>query len=357
MKQLLFYTFIITSVIVSAKELTYKVEAGDQLGTVFLSLGHLKLWDQPGKINQFKKSTPQMNELLKPGTILKIQESDVLFKNNVLLQRDEITFKKKIKTKKDFFEMQNDNQAQADLRVQPETKMSPASDVLIINPPIKNSPQTKKNDEPLETEKIQSLNLYVGAGGFITSDTENDRTVSTQTMTGLQPLIQIKAIYSHSGFGSVAADFLTKQIISDQFTFPMNFDYRAQYLPKWNISDSFKIALSHSVLQHSYIGKNTNSEIAYELKTNFIGAGFVIPSEDFWFELYVEKAYSGDTKSTERTQDASSGLRLDTELVYSFDNAWTVIPGINYYQLSDTKTDYKVSASEFRMTIAREFEF
>jgi hypothetical protein len=330
-----------------AKDYFYTVEQNDQLGTILLSLGHRKLWPKDGMVNQFKKSS----SLKKPnniyeGSILKIQDNDILFKKNINLLQDNITLKKKIKTLPEFDELLKNEE----LVNEKYSEVTPPNIEILQNVDEKKQTEEKK-------AVTQSFNFYPGLGGFTATNQETDRGVITSTFSGLQPMIQLKGIYSNDLFGSLSFDLLTKKIISSTFSFPLNIDYRLQYVPIWNISDSVKLAISHSVLHHSYVGKNSNVEVPYELKSNFIGLGIVIPRDNFWFELYVEKAYSGNTKSNEVAQSADKGIRIDSEIVYSIYKEWRLMPGINYYQLNDIAPDYKFQAFEARLVISHEFEF
>ncbi len=359
-KKILISMLLLYSTSIFAKDIFYQVEPNDQLGMIFLSLGHPNLWSTDGKINQFKKTSNfKYLDTIKPGQLLTIQDSDVNFKNNVIINDDHFKFKNKIWTNAEFLELQkNEGQNSLEQTQKSESVKINLSDVTDYSQSAseKNLP-TQEKTEVLNQRNQQSLDLYLGAGAFIASDNENDRDVLTNTMTGLQPLVQIKAIYSNEFFGSVALDLLTKKIISDKFSFPINLDYRVQYLPKWNISDSCKLAISYSFLQHSYVGKNSDIEIPYELKTSFLGIGLVFPQDNFWFEFYIEKAYQGTTKSVERSQLANSGMRIDTELVYPLYKTWKILPGLNYYQLKDSTANYTFSVYEARLTVAHEFEF
>lgn len=335
------------SQIAHSAEYYYQVEQNDQLGVILLSLGHKKLWPKDGKVNQFKKSSslPNPNKI-SVGDILKLSEKDILFKKNVILDKDYVSFKKKIKTLPEF------EQALVDEGIDYQNiSDSEPPKIEVIG---SNDEQNALNYRP---EVIQSFNLYPGLGFFIASDKEINGNAKTDTFIGIQPMIQLKGIYSSSLFGSLAVDLLTKKIITNKFTFPINFDYRLQFVPKWNISDTFKMALSHSVLQHSYVGSNNQKEVAQELNSNFIGLGLVIPSEKYWFELYLEKAYTTKKKSLQSTQSIGSGFRLDTEVVYSIYEKWRLIPGFNYYKVEDKSTNYSLEVVEARLVFAREFEF
>lgn len=347
-----------------AEDYFYKVEKKDQLGVILLSLGHKKLWPKDGKVNQFKKSSSLKDPgLISVGDILKIHESDVVFKKNITLDNGFIKFNKKIKTLPEFDQALSEEGIDSQ---QVAVKELPIIEVVTKDAVSKNNEQEQEQEKVVEVEMeddstpapeaIHSLNLYPGIGGFVASDNETDHNLKTDTFTGVQPMIQLKGIYSNSLFGSLAVDLLTKKIITNKFSFPINFDYRLQYLPKWNISDNFKLALSHSVVQHSYVGKSQSTEIAYELKSNFVGVGLVIPIKSFWLELYVEKAYTGETKSLEKTQSTSKGFRFDADMVYSISDKWRLIPGFNYYKVKDKNTVYSLDVMETRLVLAREFE-
>lgn len=321
-----------------ANEYSYEVVENDQLGVILLSLGHKKLWSKNGKVNQFKTSS--LPDLIWPGSILKVSSDDIVFKKNVIIENNEIKFHKMIKTIPEYdLCLSNENI--------PEVEMPNERPQISIVAPTKD----------IKEKTIHSFNIYPGIGGFIASNNENDRGVTTSTLSGFQPIVQLKGIYSTNLFGSLSIDLLTKKIISSQFSFPQNIDYRIQIVPKWNFSEKFKFAVSHSFLQHSYVGKNSTVEVPYKLTSNFVGLGIVVPRDSFWFEIYIEKAYTGETKSSETTQKATSGVRVDTELVYPFYKEWKILPGINYYQLKNSDTNYKLSVYEARMVLAREFEF
>jgi hypothetical protein len=324
------------------KDFYYKVEEGDQIGTVLLSLGHSQLWSKQGKVNHFKKQSKRKVNRIFPGNTLKISEEDILFKKNVtFLENDYFRLIKKIKTASEYQDLLKEEES----IVEQTPKEFPLE--VVGN--------DQKNPEEESKEKsISSFNLYLGAGGFIASNHETNTGLSTKTFTGLQPLVQLKGIYSHSIVGSFSFDLLSKKIISSDYSFPINIDYRLQFLPKWNISESFKLALSHSVVRHSYVGKGLTKDVSYELRTNFLGIGFVWPQEEFWFEGYIEKAYYGETSSSLATIKDCEGIRLDTELVYPLYNNWKIIPGLNYYSVENDNQKYKLSVLETRVTFALE---
>lgn len=352
MKKITAASLILCTSLVSAKDFFYKVEQKDQLGIIFLSLGHRRLWQKDGKVNQFKKSSSLKTvDKVRIGDILKIDEKDIIFKKNVTIEKDYIHLKKKIKTMPEYkIALNAEGIDEQDLSEQelPKIEVVQASEVPVSEAPV---------EEVEEVKSIHSFDLYPGIGGFVANDTEEDRSVKTETFTGLQPLVQLKGIYSSDLFGSLAIDLLTKKIFTDNFSFPINFDYRIQLLPKWNISDNFKLAVSVSSIQHSYVGKSNETEVAYKLTSNFVGVGMVIPTDKFWFEFYVEKAIDGETTSGVQTQNTSEGWRFDTELVYSLYDKWRLLPGINYYKIEDETTDYSLGVFETRLVFAREFEF
>lgn len=325
-----------------SKELFYKVQNDDQIGIIMLSLGHKYLWTKKGKINQFKRSlTFKSLNKVPVGSLLKIDEQDIIFKKNVIVENEFIQFRKKIKTLSEFEEF---------LKNEEKSSATTANEQIPIIEEMPAEVRTSSNF-------IHSMNLYLGAGTFVANNNEKDRQVETTTFSGLQPLIQIKGIYSTDLFGSLSLDLFTKKIINDRFSFPINIDYRVQFVPKWNFTDAFRFAISHSLIKHSYVGKNSTVEVPYEISSNFIGAGIVFPRNDFWFELYFEKAYKGDSRSNEIAQDVSKGFRVDSELVYSFSDKWNVIPGLNYYKVDSDNNEYSFSVFETRLVIAHEFEF
>ena len=357
---------------VLAKDYFYQVEKNDQLGIILLSLGHKILWPKDGKVNQFKKSSSLKDpSKISQGDVLKLNGKDIVFRNNVIIKNDYIIFKNKIKTLPEFeqilikegLDQRISTNERPKLEVVQKKSLPEVKEVKIKENDLKVVEAEVVIEEEQEevhtptSETIHSLNLYPGIGMFVASDKVTNRGWKTDTFTGLQPMVQLKGIYSNNIIGSVAVDLLTKKIITDKFTFPINFDYRLQFLPKWNISDSVKLALSHSVIQHSYVGTDNNVDNAQELKSNFVGVGFVIPTDNFWFELYVEKAYTGEKKSLEKTQSISNGLRVDTELVYSIYEKWRLVPGINYYTVKDKTNDYSLDVVESRLVLAREFDF
>lgn len=353
--KLIFALFILSFSSVSmANSIYYQVESGDQLGRIFLSLGHKKLWSKDGKVNKFKKSSNvKFPNKLKVGSYIKLNDQEIVFKKNITIKNDSLYFKKKIKTIPEYEKLLAEEGITED---QIADQDFPSVEFVNKKTTEKVSPEITA-EEFIEEKSIHSFNIYTGIGTFVAYNKENDRGVSTSTFSGLQPLVQIKGIYSSSLFGSLSFDLLTKRLITSEFNFPINFDYRVQLLPKWNISENFLIAISHSFLKHSYVGKSSDLEVAYELKSNFVGLGIVLPRNNYWFELYVEKAYNGETKSNEQTQKAASGIRIDTEFVLPVSTNWRIIPGLNYYQLKDKETDYSFDVVEGRLVLAREFEF
>lgn len=347
----IFIIFLGLSVTISsfANDVYYKIEANDQLGVVFLSIGHNRLWQKDGKVNLFKKNFKKKNlDLFYPGSFIKLREEDILFKKNVVFSRKFFKIIKKAKKQNEYDELLRDE------NLNEETiSNAPVPEVLILTT---EKLKSSKQAPPIQ-ELIQSFNLYPGVGLFIARDSESDRAVSTSTLTGIQPLVQFKGIYSTSLFGSICVDILAKKIINDKFSFPVNTDYRVQLVPKWNFTDNFRFSFSHSIISHSYVGKSTDTEIAYKLKSNFIGFGFVVPREVFWLEFFIEKAYSGETQSTESTQSASKGFRLDSEIVYPISKNWRILPGINYYHLKQNSAEYSLSVVELRTVFARDFDF
>lgn len=348
---------VITLVFLStsqAEDLYYQVEKNDQIGSILLSLGHINLWSRDQKVNQFKKQQNiDSSDKIWEGAFLKFSDDNIIFKNNIIRFKDSFKFKKKINTLSQYYEMQNQEVVNDE---QITRKNFSKIEVFDQKKSDVHQKTVIPKKEVVNEETVHSLNLYPGIGGFIASDQEEDRGVSTSTFTGLQPLIQFKGIYSTDLFGSLSIDLLSKKIISSKFSFPINLDYRVQFVPKWNLSDGFKLAFSHSTIRHSYVGKSSNIETSYELKSNFVGIGMVVPRDNFWLEMYLEKAYSGKTTSKEQTINANQGLRIDAELVYPIYRQWTIIPGLNYYRLKDPVSNYKLSVFETRLVLAMEFE-
>lgn len=357
MKKILWVTILISLVSIPAfsKTVTYLVEQNDQLGSILFSLGHKKLWAKSGKVNLFKRNF-QINDTSKifPGTKLKISEDDIVFKKNVVTVDDNITITRKINTLLEFAELvKNENLIEENIEDKPVD--------IQIEPLEKNAQQNAPGpiqDVSTPTEKtIRSFEFYPGVGIFLASNKEVDRQAVTTTFTGIQPLVEFKGIYSDNVFGSLSIDLFAKKIIQNVLHFPLNFDNRLQFVPKWNFTDFFRFAISHSTLTHSYAGKYSDSNIEYTLKSNFIGFGFVIPRDHYWFEFYLEKAYSGETTSLISSQKASKGIRLDTEWVYPVSEKLRIIPGLNYYSLNQESAQYQLKVFEARLILAREFEF
>lgn len=347
MKILYTWAYIFFSVSSFAGEVFYQIEANDQLGSLSLSLGHKKVWTKRGAVSMFKKRSEIENaDSIYPGFYLKLDEDDILFKKNVEVLNNKVLFKKKIFTLEEYdYLLSQESFVQND--------SVDASATYEISEPDNSNLQSIKTI----SLTVPFLELCLGIGTFTAFNNEVDRTVKTSTFSGIQPLFQFKGIYSLESVGSISADLLAKKIINDKFSFPINIDYRIQLVPKWNYNGSFKFALSHSLLRHSYIGKSSNMEIAYKLESSFIGAGLVIPADDFWFEFYIEKAYSGKAKSSESTKKVNSGIRFDSELIYSLTKKLKIIPGINYYQFKLPSERYQFSVYEARLVLAREFEF
>lgn len=326
-----------------AEDYFYKVEENDQLGVIFLSLGHKKIWSKSGKINQFKRTSRlSVPRRFARGAFLKISESDILFKGNILIKNKYITFKKKIRNLAEFEEYEFSK----NLTTSKEEQTTAAPAIGEVK---------EVTEQP--TTFSHSLNLHPGIGGFVGSNKETDRSTTTSTFTGIQPVIQIKGIYSNERFGSLSFDLFAKKVFNNQFSFPVNLDGRLHFVPKWNFTDFFHFALSHSMIKHTYVGKSSSQEIPYELKSRFIGLGLVFPHDLYWFEIYLEKAYMGDTKSTELTQDVSKGWRMDSEIMYPVSTHWRILPGVNYYKVVSKQTEYSFSVFEARLILSREFEF
>lgn len=327
-----------------SKSLSYEVEAKDQLGSILLSLGHRKLWNKSGKVHYFKRSfKSKLPSKLIPGMIIHLDESEVNFKKNVIIDGGNLKILRKIKTLDEFDELLKAENLQI---TEPENLQVSESDKNVTY-------EVEKSVNAPES----SFSFYPGIGFFVSSNAEKDNQISTTTFSGLQPLVQIKSIYSNDLYGAISVDVLAKKIISGKFKFPINLDYRLQFIPKWNFTDYFRFALSHSKVSHSYVGKHSDSDIGYELKSGFIGVGLVLPLDYYWFEFYIEKMYLGQTSSLEYVQNDLAGFRLDSELVYPLTSKFKLIPGASYYNLKNESSEYRIRVFEARLSIARDFEF
>lgn len=314
---IILFSFLFSTPLFS-KTLIYTVENNDQLGTLFLSIGHKKLWAENGIINILNKELEVKDvSIITPGKQLKIPEDCILFKKNITRENDDFFIIKKINTLKEYEELlKNENLKK--------------SDVAKSNKTFKIEIDEEKENKK-EKKVTHTFNFYPGVGFFLANNSERDQAATTTTFTGFQPLIEFKAIYSNDLLGSLSADFLTKKIFNSGESFPLNIDYRLQFVPRWNFTDYFRFAFSHSILIHSYKGKHIENNINYKLTSRFWGLGFIVPSDHYRFEFYFEKAYSGETTSNQYTQDTKNAFRIDAEVIYPFNEKWRLIPGLNYY--------------------------
>lgn len=325
---------------VFAKSYRYEVEKGDTLGTILLSLGHLKLWKPQGMVNHFQQRAPELGtgQLIR-GREISIPEEYIVFKSNVTLKDDKLTFVKKIKTQPEFREL-----------------LSKQDAVVPVDHEVSKKEEPAPTKVPPEPSQPIGLSLYPGAGLFLALNQAENNGVMTVTQTGIQPMAQLKGIYSNALLGAFSFDVLAKKIINPKYSFPINLDYRLQYLPQWNVSESYRLALSYSILRHSYVGKGAGEEEAFQLNTQFAGLGFVLPRDVFWFEVYLEKEVSGETKSDTYNVSTKNGWRLDSELIYPIGPHWKIIPGINYFRFEDKSQSYKFHVVETRLIFARQFD-
>lgn len=322
------------------KQLFYQVEKGDTFGTVIFSLGYIRLWSGSAYVNKFKnRITPTTVNKVAVGDRVYFNQSEIIFTKNVNIEGNRIFFKKKIRKLKEWKELmaQEENQ-------NPE----PEPELLIVQ-------SKNKEEKKVYTRSRSDYDLYVGGGAFMARDVELDRASKTTTMTGFQPMVQLKGIYSHSSIGSLAIDVLAKKIFNKEFSFPVNTDFRLQYIPKWIDLGSVNLAASFSTITHSYVGIPEEDEKEYTLKANFLGLGVVLPKGSYWYEIYIEKAISSTTKSDDQTITLDEGWRLDSELIYPLGDDWRLIPGINYYTTKSGADDYQMTVLELRTTIAVEF--
>jgi hypothetical protein len=218
------------------------------------------------------------------------------------------------------------------------------------------SENLNREDETIEAV-THSINLYSGIGVSLASNKEIDRQTVTSTFSGAQPLIELKTIYSNESLGSFSVDFFAKKIIQNIYHFPLNYENHIQFIPKWNFLKSLKFGTSHSILFHSYVGKYSNTNIEYKLKSSFVGFAFLIPREKSWFEVHVEKAYSGEVISNESHFRNLDGIRIDTAWVYPLTKTLKLLPSLNYYSLNQESVQYQLKIFEARLMLAREFEF
>ena len=345
---LLFFCFFISF---KAHSLVYQFDKGDDLGGVLISFGYKQLWTGEKAINKFKNriKTRKLSSI-QTGRLFNIELEEIKFKKNISISENNVFLIRKIKTIKEWEEInQNEmsNVTPTDLMSQKEPT-PPAKDLEVLVP------------EVLETKEIEvtndsTLKLFGGGGIFLANDSEIDRNVKTSTYTGIQPMLDFKLIYSHSQLGSVASELMLKKILNSGYQFPLNYDFRFQVLPQYFQLNNFQFAVSYSTNTHSYIGKPSVREIEYELNSHFFGLGMIYQNRDFWVELYIEKAMSGQTKSSEKSLTIDQGMRLDAEVIYPINDKWSLIPGLNYSQYKGA--NYQINVIETRLNITREFEW
>ena len=87
----------------------YRVQEGDQLGSIYLSLGHEDLWSSDGKINQLLQNSKNKSKIY-AGSLLDILSSDIIFKHNVHFDERFIKIKKRIYRNSEFKELASHNQ-------------------------------------------------------------------------------------------------------------------------------------------------------------------------------------------------------------------------------------------------------
>lgn len=338
--KILLLTLCLTSLSVEAattkERLYYQVEAGDTFGTVIFSLGYIRLWTGSAYVNKFKnRIDPKEVNRVEIGDKIYFDESEIIFKKNIRREGNQIFFHRKIRKLKDWRELREREKTKEDLPQAPE--------MIVLE---------KKDEVRVFDNTKSSHEIYLGAGGFIAQDMEKDNATETNTMTGLQPLVQLKGIYSHSAIGSMAVDVLAKKIMNADFSFPINTDVRLQYIPKFINLGPINLAFSYSMLKHSYAGKPVDEVKEYELSAQFAGIGLVLPRGFYWYEIYLEKSLAARTVSNDKSITLSSGWRLDSELIYPWGPRWRIIPGINYYTTENPSKKYEMSVLELRTTIS-----
>jgi len=341
MKKILSLFLLLTVERSFSTEYLYQIKEGDQLGTILLSLGHKYLWSKDSKLDQFKKTSQvSLPNFIKKGTIIKISDNDIIFKKNVALKNGQLKILRKIRTLKDYEEYLLE---ETPVATDPGHNKELSIDITNINVPAKKAQK--------------SISFYAGLGTFITQDKVTDRQVISSTFSGIQPLVQLKGIYTSGERRVLALDLLAKKIISSQFSFPINYNFRLQAMPGWEIANVFQLGFTHSFLRQSYVGMNSLNEVSYELRSQFVGISVLHTQDSYWIELYIEKAYRGSTKSSEYTHEVSNGYRVETEISYPVSDKWKVIPGINYYTFESTSDDYSFYGLEARLVFSREFAF
>ncbi|MCM2348581.1 MAG: hypothetical protein NDI69_01080 [Bacteriovoracaceae bacterium] len=317
-------------------KLYYQVEAGDTFGTVIFSLGYIRLWTGSAYVNKFKnRINPKELNRVDVGDKIYFDESEIIFKKNIRREGDRIYFHRKIRKLADWRELRAREKIEEDLPKAPES--------IVLE---------KKDEVRVFNNTKSSYEIYLGAGGFVAQDMETDNATETTTMTGLQPLVQLKGIYSHSAMGSMAVDVLAKKIINADFSFPVNTDFRLQYIPKFINLGPVNLAFSYSMLKHSYAGKPVDEVKEYELSAQFAGIGLVLPRGSYWYEIYLEKSLAARTVSNDKSISLGSGWRLDSELIYPWGPQWRIIPGINYYTTENSSKKYEMNVLELRTTIS-----
>lgn len=329
----------------------YEVETGDQIGVILYSLGHSPLWGTDGSVNRFRQARKDSRlKNLGYGSVLEIKKEDIRYSQNIIFKGKQIFFKEKIRTRAQHQKFVSS----LNIKHEPSNKLPALVELRSTRKQVRKKGAVNNKDEVLSVDS-KKLTAFIGGGAFFANNSDVKDSVRTETQTGIQPMVQFKGIFSDHQWGDLSVDVLIKKIITSQFSFPINIDGRIQYLPFLFSETPVRLAVSHSILQHSYVGKLNSEDVAYDLKSRFVGIGIVVPRDRYWFEFYVEKAYQGEMESRQGSESrfASGGYRLDSELVYSVTPDWSLIPGINHYQLKGS--NYKLNVSEFRLVFAREF--
>lgn len=355
MKKIICIFYFVTSISNSyANSLYYKLEEGDQLGQILLSLGNKRIWNKTGKLHIWKKNFQIWKpRKLIPGEIVTIDSSFIKFKKNVTIDDNQVFFIKKITNLNEYDDLFNqENNEEIAKENEEETKEEIKNEIGLSN----NSEKIPELILPVSNITEKSSITILPAIGFATSKTsEKDDNISTTTSTGLQPILQMKLIYQIQKYGIFLADFKFKKIINDKFDFKNNIDSSLEYIFNWNIVSHLKFSLTHSFANYSFVGKHSDNEIGYEFNSKFIGAGLIFLGDNFWLESYFEKMYTGKTVSSEIVHDNLDGFRISTELNYPIYKGLRFLPALYYYDI--TGSNYRIRTFDAKIAFGREFTF
>lgn len=226
-----------------------------------------------------------------------------------------------------------------------------------LGPQHVNNP-TSDPTEISHNEKTPTTSYFImGVGTFIANNTEKDRQTETNTMTGLQPLIYGQFLWDLNTLGNLNFEIYGKQIVSTEYSFPMNYDFRVQYTPRLFIFDQVSLFITHSIIKTSYVGKNSIDEIVYTLSQNNIGMGLRYKMDSDEFNVILEKAYTAKTESSESSHESTDSYRFDIQYKYNLNTDWKISPAISYLKFKKSSSEYDYTGLEGRLSIERQFEF